>query len=81
MPRPLQPPPAPSQELRHSTNRERRGLTQEQLARQANISTLTVSRLERGAQEPFWPIALAIADALGVSVAEFAPEPKREGGA
>jgi DNA-binding transcriptional regulator YiaG len=37
---------------RLKTIRKQRGLTQEQLARQADISTLTVSRLERGVQEP-----------------------------
>ncbi len=56
------------------TLREQRGLTQEQLARKADISSLTVSRLERGKQEPFWPVALVLARELGVSVADFVPQ-------
>ena len=32
---------------------------------------MTVSKLERGAQEPAWPLVLALARALGVEVTAF----------
>lgn len=51
--------------------RERAGLTQTQLAERASCAMMTISKLERGVQEPAWPFVLILADALGVSVEEF----------
>jgi transcriptional regulator with XRE-family HTH domain len=62
--------------------REARGWSQEQLAREAGVSVFTVSKLERGAQEPAWPFVLLLARTLGVEVGAFVPEPegkKRKG--
>jgi transcriptional regulator with XRE-family HTH domain len=58
--------------------RERAGLTQEGLARAANLSTATVAKLERKGkeQDPSWSTVLALADALGVSVEEFRDRPE-----
>jgi transcriptional regulator with XRE-family HTH domain len=63
--------------------RETAGLTQKQLAEKASCNAFTVAKLERGVQEPAWPLVLALADALGVSTEEFrkpakaTPEPRR----
>jgi transcriptional regulator with XRE-family HTH domain len=64
--------------------REKAGLTQRQLAEHAGCNAFTVAKLERGAQEPAWPLVLALARALNVSCEAFtqpvdgpAPEPKR----
>ncbi len=53
--------------------RERAGLTQEGLARLANVSVATIAKLERESkgQDPSWSTVLALADALGVSTEEF----------
>jgi DNA-binding XRE family transcriptional regulator len=59
--------------------RRQRGLTQGQLARRAGVTAMTVSRLESGASEPFWPVALALARALGVTVADFVPAADESG--
>jgi transcriptional regulator with XRE-family HTH domain len=57
--------------------REARGLSQQQLADQAGLHLMTVSKLERGVQEPAWPLVLALASALGASCEDFrgAPSP------
>jgi transcriptional regulator with XRE-family HTH domain len=64
--------------------REQAGLTQEKLARAADVSLMTVSRLERKGLDPNWSTVVALARALGVSVAVFdngdAPVPKKETG-
>ncbi len=51
--------------------REERGLSQFQLAIKAACRSETVSRLERGEQEPAWPLVLALANALGVECTAF----------
>jgi len=51
--------------------REAKGLTQTQLAEAAGCFPMTISKLERGAQEPAWPLVLALARALGVSCQAF----------
>lgn len=52
--------------------RVRGGLTQEGLARVSNLTTSTIAKLEGGrATSPDWYTIVAIAHALGVSVAEF----------
>jgi transcriptional regulator with XRE-family HTH domain len=55
--------------------RDRRGITQQQLADAVQHSLSMVVKIEAGTSEPSWPLAVAFADALGVSVAEFVPEP------
>ena len=51
--------------------REASGKSQQHLAEAVGVDVMTVSRLERGGQEPAWPLALAIAKALGVSCEAF----------
>lgn len=47
------------------------GLSQEQLAERAGCHPMTVAKLERGAQEPAWPLVLALAKALGATCEAF----------
>jgi transcriptional regulator with XRE-family HTH domain len=49
--------------------RERRGITQVELARAAGSSQAALSRLERGEQEPSLALALAVAAALDMTYA------------
>ncbi len=51
--------------------REKAGLTQEALARKADLSTFTISKLEKGDTDPSWSTVRKLAHALGVSVAAF----------
>jgi transcriptional regulator with XRE-family HTH domain len=51
--------------------RESSGLSQAQLAERAGCHTFTISKLERGEQEPAWPLVLALAKALGVDCLAF----------
>ena len=51
--------------------REGKGLSQGQLAQVAGCNVFTVSKTERGTQEPAWPLVLALARALGVEVGAF----------
>ena len=51
--------------------RESRGWSQARLAEEAGCNVFTVSKTERGRQEPAWPLVLALADALGVEVGAF----------
>lgn len=60
------PPVSPGQLIR--TARQRAGLSQEKLAREADVSTSTVIRLERASQLPNAPALGRIAHRLGVSV-------------
>lgn len=46
--------------------REKRGLTQVQIADKAAISEVSYQRIERGAQEPGVQTAILIADALNI---------------
>jgi transcriptional regulator with XRE-family HTH domain len=66
--------------------REAAGLSQEALARAADVSTSTVSKLEQRAADPSWSTVQALAKALGVSVTVFQadadqaePPPARKG--
>jgi transcriptional regulator with XRE-family HTH domain len=52
--------------------REKRGLTQEQLAEAAGIVGTTISLIERGHANPTWATLSDIADALGASMVEIA---------
>jgi len=52
--------------------RVERGITQEDLAHDAQITTSTLSVIERGASNPGWATVRRIARALDVSPAELA---------
>lgn len=67
---PEQPQPALGTAVREL--RENRGLTQERLAQDAGVTTGTVSLLERGQSNPAWGTVKALADGLGVTMAELA---------
>jgi DNA-binding XRE family transcriptional regulator len=47
-------------------------MTQEGLAHEAGTTAATISAIERGLSNPSWGIVEAIADALGVTMAEVA---------
>jgi DNA-binding XRE family transcriptional regulator len=46
-------------------------LSQLALAERAGCNQFTVAKLERGQQEPAWPLVLALANALGVNCLAF----------
>lgn len=46
--------------------RKKAGLTQEEVAKQAGITTRSYQRVEKGEQDPKTSTAILIADALGV---------------
>jgi len=52
--------------------RSKRGLTQEVLAQEAEITVGHLSMIERGHANPSWGAVVAVSDALGVSIAELA---------
>jgi transcriptional regulator with XRE-family HTH domain len=52
--------------------REAANLTQYELAKRAGLSKQALSRLELGEREPRWGTVQALAQALGVSVGDFA---------
>ena len=56
--------------------RESAGLTQEALARTADIGRVTLVRLEKGEQTPRFKTLDAIAKALGIRVPELLVEPE-----
>jgi transcriptional regulator with XRE-family HTH domain len=58
--------------------REAAGMTQEGLARAAQLSVSSVAKLERGGMDPSWSTVLRLAAALGVTVQAFAEEGKTE---
>lgn len=51
--------------------REKRGTTQEAVARDAGITTATLSLIERGHANPTWGTLKKIAEALGSSMGEL----------
>ena len=55
--------------------REEREWTQAELAKKAGCHTMTVTKLERGVQEPAWPLVLAFCRALGVPCTSFYVKP------
>jgi transcriptional regulator with XRE-family HTH domain len=67
---PDQPQPALGEAIRQL--REKRGLTQERLAQAAELTTGTVSLVERGQSNPAWGTIKAIAGALDVPMGELA---------
>lgn len=52
--------------------RENAGISQEDLAHAAGVTTGTVSAIERGRSNPTWATAKAIAAALDVSLTDLA---------
>ena len=64
-----QPQPALGKAIRQL--RQKRGLTQEDLAHEADITTGTLSLIERGHANPTWGTLKGIATALGVSMAKL----------
>jgi DNA-binding XRE family transcriptional regulator len=54
--------------------RERRGLTQKEAAELADVSDLTLYRLETGKQTPYMPTVTKIARAYGVPLEELLEE-------
>lgn len=68
------PPPDPQHALGAAIRqlRAKRGVTQEDLAHDAGITTGTLSLIERGQSNPTWGTVRSIARALGVSMSELA---------
>jgi transcriptional regulator with XRE-family HTH domain len=58
--------------------REAKGLTQGELAELVGLKYQEVSRYERGVVEPSWPMAVAFADALAISLDELRGEAATE---
>lgn len=77
-----QPQPALGEAVRQL--RQKRNITQEDLAHEADITTGTLSLIERGHANPTWGTVKGITAALGVDIAELAKlslnfEDEREG--
>jgi len=64
-----QPQPALGEAVRQL--RQKRGLTQEDLAHAAGITTGTLSLIERGHANPTWGTLRGLAVALGISMGEL----------
>jgi transcriptional regulator with XRE-family HTH domain len=64
-----QPQPALGKAIRQL--RQKHGLTQEDLAHQADVTTGTLSLIERGHANPTWGTVRSIAAALGISMGEL----------
>jgi transcriptional regulator with XRE-family HTH domain len=64
-----QPQPALGKAIRQL--RAKRGVTQEALAHEAEITTGTLSLIERGQANPTWGTIQGIAEALGVSLGDL----------
>jgi transcriptional regulator with XRE-family HTH domain len=54
--------------------REMAGITQQELAKRAGLTTDAISRLERGDRQPSWETVLALGKALGVPCTAFDAE-------
>jgi XRE family transcriptional regulator, regulator of sulfur utilization len=54
--------------------REERGLTQKEAAKLANVSQLTLIRLESGKRDPYMPTVTKLAKAYGVPLEELVEE-------
>ena len=59
--------------------RNKRGLSQEDLAHAAGVTTGTVSTIERGNSNPTWGTVKRIAQAFGVTIVELAKLSQRHG--
>jgi transcriptional regulator with XRE-family HTH domain len=64
-----QPQPALGEAIRQL--RQKRGITQEDLAHGAGVTTGTLSLIERGYANPTWGTVTGIANALGTSMGEL----------
>ncbi len=64
-----QPQPALGEAIRQL--RQKRGITQEDLAHEADITTGTLSLIERGHANPTWGTVKGIAAALSVSIGDL----------
>ena len=53
--------------------RNKRGLSQEQLAERSELDTITIGFIEQGRREPRLKTLMKIADALGVRVKDLIP--------
>ena len=51
--------------------RESAGLTVYALAKRAKLTQINIHRIENGERDPAWATAVKLAEALGVSLAEF----------
>ena len=58
--------------------REGSGLTQDQVAVAVGITQASLSNYERGRRAPSLPVAMALADVLGVSLADLAKAAQRQ---
>jgi transcriptional regulator with XRE-family HTH domain len=54
-------------------------MSQRELAGAAGCNANTIAKLERGEQEPAWPLVLALAKALGVDCTAFNVTPAASG--
>jgi transcriptional regulator with XRE-family HTH domain len=72
---PAQPQPALGKAIRQL--RDKRGLSQEDLAHDAGITTSALSSIERGKSNPTWATVKGIARALGISVSKLAQQADR----
>jgi transcriptional regulator with XRE-family HTH domain len=54
--------------------RQERGLTQKEAAKLANVSQLTLIRLESGKRDPYMPTVTKLARAYGVPLEELVEE-------
>ena len=61
-----------------SENRKRKGLTQEELATQLNVSAQAVSKWENDLSIPDLPILIALADLFNLSLDDLIREQKQE---
>lgn len=57
--------------------RDKRGVTQEDLAHEAGVTVGTLSLIERGKSNPAWGTVKRIAKALGVTMSELAKRADR----
>jgi transcriptional regulator with XRE-family HTH domain len=58
--------------------RTERGMSQKDLAAAAGVDVRQIRRYEAGEQQPLLSVAVAIADALGISVTELAGKPSHQ---
>lgn len=58
--------------------REAKGLSQDGLAKLANLAVSGITKLERGIAEPHWPTVVQLARALECSPADFLPTARKK---
>jgi DNA-binding XRE family transcriptional regulator len=57
--------------------RQKKGLTQAQLAEAVDVTNETISRLERGAYEPALSTAVSVAKTLGINLTDLTAAPEK----